>query len=536
MTGTRRVHSIFGRTSGFVYLGLAGLLLSALARPAAAGPYVVIDADSGRVLAHSEAGQPWYPASITKLMTTFVAFRAMREGRVKPDTLLTVSDNAVAQDPTKMGFPTGTQVSVDNAIKMLLVKSANDIAVVLAEGIGGSVTEFVGEMNRTAAELGMTATHYNNPNGLPDEGQITSARDMAVLARAIYREFPEQEMMFRIPAIKFGKRIIANHNRLIDHFVGAAGMKTGFICASGFNIVASAKRGNKRLIAVVLGGYSGARRNEDAARLLEKGFSPMATITAVFRREPGTVESIQNLAVAPVNIQADICGGKRKRPSESDIEDDTADNQDSDSAKGSKQPLLTDLPPSMEPIPVSVVASPQAQAKMAEDEANGRGKRKRRGKASQNEQPAEKPALAKVVAPQGGPFLPLSAQPASTQIAADATPEHASPNQPLEFTPLKSGMAQFAPPIVRPSAPAPAEPVRRVVTAANGETVPPAALKGQPVPEQTGKSDALPRSAQAFAPEGSLVFAPALRDLPADTEPPLQLPAIAPLPRPRPKL
>ena len=121
------------------------------------------------MLAHSEAGQPWYPASITKLMTTFVAFRAMREGRVKPDTLLTVSDNAVAQDPTKMGFPTGTQVSVDNALKMLLVKSANDIAVVLAEGIGGSVTEFVGEMNRTAAELGMTATHYNNPNGLPDD-------------------------------------------------------------------------------------------------------------------------------------------------------------------------------------------------------------------------------------------------------------------------------------------------------------------------------------------------------------------------------
>jgi len=529
------VHSIFSRTSGFVCLGLAGLLLSALARPAAAGPYVVIDADSGRVLAHSEAGQPWYPASITKLMTTFVAFRAMRDGRVKPDTLLTVSDNAVAQDPTKMGFPSGTQVSVDNAIKMLLVKSANDIAVVLAEGIGGSMTGFIGEMNRTAAELGMTATHYNNPNGLPDEGQITSARDMAILARAIYREFPEQEMMFRIPAIKFGKRIIANHNKLIDHFVGASGMKTGFICASGFNIVASAKRGNKRLIAVVLGGYSGARRNEDAARLLEKGFSPMASITAVFRREPSTVEAIQNLAVAPVNIQADICGGKRKRaPSESDIEDDTADNQGSDSqpgAKGQKQPLLTDLPPSMEPIPVSVVVSPELQAKMAAEEPRGKGRRKR-GKGSQNsDQPAEKPALAKVVAPQGGPFLPLSAQPASTQIAADA-----SPNQLLEFTPLKSGMAQFAPPVVRPSAPVaePAEPVRRVV-AASADAVPPAAPNEQPAPK-SGKSDALPRSAQAFAPESSLVFAPALRDLPADSEPPLQLPAIAPLPRPRPKL
>ena len=538
------MHSIFGRTSRFVCLGLAGLWLSALARPAAAGPYLLIDADSGRVLAHSEAGLPWYPASVTKLMTTFVAFRAMREGRVKPDTLLTVSENAVAQDPTKMGFPAGTQVSVDHALKMLLVKSANDIAVVLAEGIGGSVPAFLGEMNRTAAELGMTATHYNNPNGLPDDGQVTSARDMAILARAIYREFPEHEMLFRIPAIKFGKRVIRNHNKLIDHYAGAAGMKTGFICASGFNIVASAKRGNKRLIAVVFGGYSGARRNEDVARLLEKGFSPLASITAVFRREPGTVESIQNLAVAPVNIQSDICGKGRKRaPSESDIEEDTADNQDADTrsgGKGTKQPLLTDLPPSMEPIAVSVVPSPQAQAKMAADEVRSKG-RKKKGKGSQNsEQPAEKPATAKVASPQGGPFLPLSAEPASAPAAPDTTPEHAAPsNQPLEFAPLKSSKAEFAPPAVRPRAPAPAsepaEPIRRVVAAASGEAIPPAALKEQPAPP-TGKSDALPRSAQAFAPESSLVIAPVLRNLSADSEPPLLLPATAPLPRPRPKL
>jgi D-alanyl-D-alanine carboxypeptidase len=530
------VHSIFGRIGGFICIGLAGLLLCALARPAAAGPYVLIEADSGRVLAHSEAGLPWHPASVTKLMTTFVAFRAMREGRVKPDTLLVVSENAVAQDPTKMGFPAGTQVSVDNALKMLLVKSANDIAVVLAEGIDGSVPAFIGEMNRTAAELGMTATHYENPNGLPDDGQVTSARDMAILARAIYREFPEYEMMFRIPAIKFGKRVLRNHNKLIDHYVGATGMKTGFICASGFNIVASAKRGNKRLIAVVFGGYSSARRNDDVARLLEKGFSPLATISAVFRREPGSVELIQNLAVAPVNIQADVCGkGRKHQPSESDIEEDAADNQDSDSpgAKGPKQPLLSDLPPSMEPIPVSVVASPQAQAKMAEDEANGRGKRKRRGKASRNEPPAEKTPLAKVVAPQGGPFLPLSTQPVSAPTAADATP-----NQPLEFAPLNSNTAQFAPPVLRPSASAPAaaptEPVRRVVAAASAEAVPAPAMKEQPAPK-AGKSDALPRSAQAFAPESSLVFAPILRSLAEDSEPPLQLPATAPLPRPRPK-
>src|SRR5262245_23440487 len=404
--GIRRVHRIVGRTSPILALALAAPLVVAAVRPAAAGPYVLIDADSGRVLAHSEAGQPWYPASVTKLMTTFVTFRALRDGRVKPDTLLTVSENAVAQDPTKMGIPVGTQVSVDNALKMFLVKSANEIAVVLAEGIGGSVPGFLAEMNRTAAELGMTGTHYNNPNGLPDEGQVTTARDMAILARAIYREFPEHEMMFRIPALKFGKRIIRNHNKLIDHYVGATGMKTGFICASGFNIVASAKRGNKRLIAVVFGGYSGARRNEDTARLLEKGFSPLAPITAVFRREPSSVELIQNLAVAPVNIQGDMCGGKRKRPpSESDIEDEVA--AEPEAGKGPKQPLLTDLPPSMEPVVVTVVASPQAQAKMADDEAKPKGKKKK-GKASRNER-HEKPTAANG-APQGGPLLPLPAQ------------------------------------------------------------------------------------------------------------------------------
>jgi len=525
-----------------MWAGIACAATGLASTHATAEALLVIEAESGKVLFGENAAHPWYPASVTKLMTAYVTLRAVKEGRITLEQPFVVSANAAAQNPVKMGFPVGTVVTVDNALKMLMVKSANDIAVVLAEGVSGSVPAFLGEMNRTAAELGMTATHYNNPNGLPDEGQVTSARDMAILARAIYREFPEQEMLFRIPAIKFGKRVIRNHNKLIDHYVGAAGMKTGFICASGFNIVASAKRGNKRLIAVVFGGYSGARRNEDVARLLEKGFSPLATISAVFRREPGAVESIQNIAVAPVNIQADICGKGRKRaPSESDIEEDTADNADSDAqakgAKGWKQPLLTDLPPSMEPIPVSVVPSPQA--KVAAEEVKGKGKRKK-GRGSQNgEQPAEKPAASKVVSPQGGPLLPLSAQLAATPTAADAATEQASPNQPLEFAPLKSSMAQFAPPVARPSASAPAaepaEPLRRVVTAASGEAVPPAALKEQATPPAE-KADALPRSAQAFAPDSSLVFTPVLRSMGEDAEPPVELPATAPLPRPRPKL
>jgi D-alanyl-D-alanine carboxypeptidase len=418
--------------------GLVVLIALAVV-PAAAGPYILVDATTGRVIAQHDAGHPWYPASITKLMTTFVAFRAMREGRVTPNTLLTVSEHALAQAPTKMGFPIGTQVTLDNALKMLMVKSANDMAVSIAEGVGGTYENFIAEMNRTAAELGMTATHYNNPNGLPDEGQITTARDMAILARAIYREFPEQEMMFRIPALRLGKRLIRNHNKLIDHYPGADGMKTGFICAGGFNIVATAKRGNKRLIVVVLGGRTGASRNGDTAKLFEKGFSRLATIGAVFRGEPRSIESVQNVAVDPVDMHDLTCGkNKRKVPIESDVADDD-DPEDGDmsaaDASAVKDPkakkpksYFVDLPPSMQPVRVFIGSPAQtdAQKNVSGDDLIPRVvKKNKKGKKSQvvvklprDEQIAPAPASA-----QGGPLIPMPvAQPAAQVVAPAPAP------------------------------------------------------------------------------------------------------------------
>ncbi|HWK00473.1 MAG TPA: D-alanyl-D-alanine carboxypeptidase family protein [Xanthobacteraceae bacterium] len=368
------------------------LALAFLVVPAAAGPYILVDATTGRVIAQHEAGRPWYPASISKLMTVFVALRAMREGRVTPDTLLTVTDRAYHEAPSKMGFPLGTQVTLDNALKMLMVKSANDMAVVIAEGVGGSYENFIAEMNRIAAELGMTATHYANPNGLPDEGQITTARDMAILARAIYREFPEQEALFRIPALRLGKRLIRNHNKLIDHYVGADGMKTGFICAGGYNIVATATRGSKKLIVVVLGGRSNASRNEDAAKLFEKGFSPLAKIGAVFRGEPRAVESIQNLAMDPVDMRDLICGkNRRKVPIESDVEEDEPDEPETVAAsaagtKGGRQKktYFVDLPPSMPPVRVYIGAATQSetQKNVSGDDLIPQPKKGKKGKKS----------------------------------------------------------------------------------------------------------------------------------------------------------
>ncbi len=292
---------------------LAALLLT-LAAPASARAeaLLLIEADSGKVLHAENAAHPWHPASVTKLMTAYVTLRAVKERRLSIDQLFTVSPVAMAQQPTKMGFKAGIQVTVDNAIKMMMVKSANDMSVVLAEGVSGSVEKFADEMNATASRLGMTQTHYVNPNGLPDDNQVTSARDQAILARAIIRDLPEYSLYFDLPAIKFGRHVMRNYNSLIGRYPGADGMKTGFICASGFNLVASATRNGKRLIAVVLGAPSSPVRAIKAAQLLERGFGGNGL--SWLAPSLGSVEQLVPVNAAPPNLRDDMCGPKRKRP------------------------------------------------------------------------------------------------------------------------------------------------------------------------------------------------------------------------------
>ncbi|HLH49427.1 MAG TPA: D-alanyl-D-alanine carboxypeptidase family protein, partial [Roseiarcus sp.] len=233
--------------------GIFATLLALVAGPAFAAPALVIDADSGKVLYERQATANWYPASLTKLMTTYVALSAVRDGRVTLDTPFVMSQRAASMAPSKMGFKPGTEVTLDNALKMLMVKSPNDIAVMIAEGVSGSVESFADEMNAAAAKLGMKESHFVNPNGLPDDRQVTSARDMAIVARALLKEFPDEAGIFSIGALQLGSRIIPTHNGLIGRYPGADGMKTGFTCAAGFNLVASATHGGKRLIAVILG-------------------------------------------------------------------------------------------------------------------------------------------------------------------------------------------------------------------------------------------------------------------------------------------
>jgi D-alanyl-D-alanine carboxypeptidase len=293
-------------------------------RVAQAEALLVVEADTGKVLQADNATYPWYPASVTKLMTAYVTLKSVKDGRLTLDTLLTVSPVAASQSPSKMGFRPGIQVTVDNALKMMLVKSANDMAVVLAEGVGGSIDGFSAQMNQTAQRLGMTQSSYVNPNGLPADGQITSARDLAILARAIIRDLPEYEYFVHIPSIRYGRRVTQNFNKLIGRYPGADGFKTGFICASGYNLVASATRNGKRLIAVVLGSSSGQMRAVRAAQLLERGFANNSLTW--LRPSLGTVENLVPIDASPPNLRDEMCGGKRKRPASDEDEETVASN------------------------------------------------------------------------------------------------------------------------------------------------------------------------------------------------------------------
>lgn len=266
---------------------LAAMLVGAclVAMPGTAAPALVIDARTGGVLYASEATVPWYPASLTKLMTAYVALDALRTRRISLDTPLAVSARATTAPPSKMGFRPGSLVTLDNALKMLMVKSANDIAVTIAEGISGSVEAFAEEMNAAAAGLGMTQSHFVNPNGLADPRHVSSARDMALLAQALTTSFPEHGDLFSIAALRLGDDIIKNHNHMLGRYPGADGMKTGFTCPAGFNLVASATRDGRRVIAVVLGAPNVELRTVRTAVLFDRAFAgidrlsvPVATL------------------------------------------------------------------------------------------------------------------------------------------------------------------------------------------------------------------------------------------------------------------
>lgn len=288
---------------------LVGAILTAPSG-AFAGPALVFEPFNGTVFYAEDPDALWFPASLTKLMTAYVTFQALKAGTVTPDTKVVCSQKATAQAPSKLGLPVGGEITLDVALKVLIVKSANDVAVMLAETVAGSEEAFVVRMNEAAQHLGMTRTSFANVNGLPDERQVTTARDLAKLARAIIVEFPEHADLFTTIQIQVGKKLVRTHNGMLVSYPGADGMKTGFICDSGFNIVVSATREGRKLVAVILGEQSIATRRERAVDLLDNGFKRYFW-KSLFGTSLDGLAIQASLSTGPTHLRDSVCRARK---------------------------------------------------------------------------------------------------------------------------------------------------------------------------------------------------------------------------------
>jgi D-alanyl-D-alanine carboxypeptidase len=251
--------------------GFATILTSGTPALAYNPPYaaIVVDVKTGKTLHAENADAIRHPASITKVMTLYLVFEQLEQGRLRLDTPLRVSARAAAEPPSKLGLRPGSTITVENAILALVTRSANDVASVIAENLGGSVEAFAREMTNTARAMGMSKTVFRNAHGLPDRAQVTTARDLAILAVAVQDRFPEQYKYFQRRSFTFSGTTHRNHNRLLGRVEGVDGIKTGFIRASGFNLMTNAKTRDRHIVTIVLGGRSGAHRDGIVERLVQ---------------------------------------------------------------------------------------------------------------------------------------------------------------------------------------------------------------------------------------------------------------------------
>src|SRR4051812_561375 len=242
---------------------------------------IIVDGNSGATLSSNNPDGIRHPASLTKIMTLYLLFEQLERGKLKLDSELDVSEHASEQAPTKLGLRPGQTIRVEDAIKGLVTRSANDASVVIAEAIAGDEDDFAKLMTRKARALGMSKTVYRNANGLPNDEQVTTARDQATLGRAIQERFPRYYRYFATSVFNYRGQSIRNHNRLLGNVEGVDGIKTGYTRASGFNLVTSMRRGNRHLVGVVLGGRSGGSRDATMRNLLAENLDKGATTRTV---------------------------------------------------------------------------------------------------------------------------------------------------------------------------------------------------------------------------------------------------------------
>src|ERR1700761_6190468 len=260
---------------------------------------IIVDGNSGATLTSSNPDGSRHPPSLTKIMTLYLLFERLDAGKIKLDTEMPVSEHASEQDPTKLGLMPGQSIRVEDAIKGLVTRSANDAAVVIAETLGGDEKEFARLMTRKAHMLGMSKTTYRNASGLPDDEQVTTARDQATLGRAIQDRFPRYYRYFSTASFTFRGHSIGNHNHLLGSVEGVDGIKTGYTRASGFNLVTSMRRGNRHLVGVVIGGHSAGSRDAIMRNLLAENLekaSTHRTVAAITEHNPS--ESSEEVASA----------------------------------------------------------------------------------------------------------------------------------------------------------------------------------------------------------------------------------------------
>lgn len=314
MTPSYVVRRIFATLALF-----AGAALVAL--PGHAAPYaaLIVEPSTGKVLHQENASALRHPASLTKMMTLYMVFDALQQGKLRTSQRLRVSKYAASRPPTKLGLRAGDTISVQEVIYGLVTKSANDAATVIAEALGKTESGFAVKMTRKARQLGMKRTTFRNASGLPDRKQITTAWDMYRLALALQRDFPQFYHYFSTPNFHFNKRTYRNHNHLLKNYPGTDGIKTGYIRASGFNLVASVKRGNRRVIGVVFGGRSARTRDAQMRTLLDQGFAKLnvgPSRVMVAKRKPvrPPTYTIQLSSLNQRKIPARTSGNTRKYP------------------------------------------------------------------------------------------------------------------------------------------------------------------------------------------------------------------------------
>jgi D-alanyl-D-alanine carboxypeptidase len=309
MTGFRKAVMIWQRQVLSVIAFISFLLLPATAMASERRASMVLDANSGKILHAQAIDEPRYPASLTKLMTLYIVFEMMEQGRLSPSTRIRISPHAASVAPSKLGLDPGEEIALEDAIRIIVTKSANDIAVAVAERIAGTEPQFAALMTQKARHLGMSATTFRNANGLPDPKQVTTARDMITLALHLNDDFPRFYKYFSTRRFTYAGSTYRNHNTMLGWYQGMDGLKTGYTSASGFNLVASVRRGGKHVVGVVFGGSSAGARNAYMRAILDRALAHASTTVTrkpmmiAHQRQPAVVAAAASSREAPPLVE-----------------------------------------------------------------------------------------------------------------------------------------------------------------------------------------------------------------------------------------